>query len=413
MPRHRIKEKVVGRYFTWLIGRRDQVWQADGRSNRPALGRHSLGTSDYQEALKLLAELDLTMAVKRGLAEPAALVRASSNDLPLEEGRRLYMEFVGRVPVAGGVRLSTQKRYRAVFDKFLSYSQSKGLGTWDRVSTQTLQNYAAHLEVDGFAFRTQYLELTTIKQAIHWLVKRGHLSRDPRIELPLSKPQGTDTYCWQEHEIRAMLDHCRDQADLQWLGDVIVTLATTGLRISELAGLRWSNVDLTGSMIRLVDDTASGRNRGPRKKEARTLKSRRDRSFPIQEELLQVLSRMPRHADGTVFHGPRGGRLKPDVVRRALIREVLKPLASRFPSSEGEVGFADGRLHSFRHFFCSLCANRGIPQRIVMRWLGHKDSRMVEHYFHLHDDEARRQMGRIKLFADGEEAGSDVSASKG
>jgi hypothetical protein len=33
-----------------------------------------------------------------------------------------------------------------------------------------------------------------------------------------------------------------------------------------------------------------------------------------------------------------------------------------------------------------------------MRWLGHKESRMVEHYYHLHDEEARRQMSRVKLF---------------
>ena len=45
-----------------------------------------------------------------------------------------------------------------------------------------------------------------------------------------------------------------------------------------------------------------------------------------------------------------------------------------------------------------------------MRWLGHKDSRMVEHYYHLHDDEARRQMGRIKLFE--EEAGGRVAAGE-
>jgi hypothetical protein len=30
-----------------------------------------------------------------------------------------------------------------------------------------------------------------------------------------------------------------------------------------------------------------------------------------------------------------------------------------------------------------------------MRWLGQKESRMVEHYFHLHDEDARRQMQRI------------------
>jgi hypothetical protein len=30
-----------------------------------------------------------------------------------------------------------------------------------------------------------------------------------------------------------------------------------------------------------------------------------------------------------------------------------------------------------------------------MNWLGHQDSEMVKHYYHLHDDEARRQMDRL------------------
>jgi integrase len=196
---------------------------------------------------------------------------------------------------------------------------------------------------------------------------------------------------------------------MAWLGDVILALATTGLRISELAGLRWSDIDLDGGMIRLIDETGSRRHRG---KDAapRTLKSGRGRTHPIQDELLPVLRRMARHPDGSVFHGPRGGRLKPDRVRRVLIREVLTPLTHRFPMSKDEVGFGDGRLHSFRHFFCSLCANRGVPQRVVMRWLGHKESRMVEHYYHLYDDEARRQMGRIKLFE--EETGGRVAVEE-
>jgi integrase len=112
------------------------------------------------------------------------------------------------------------------------------------------------------------------------------------------------------------------------------------------------------------------------------------------------LEAIKRHTDGYVFHGPRGGRLKPDTVRRTLVREVLTPLATQFPSPEGEVGFIDGRLHSFRHFFCSLCANRGVPQQVVMRWLGHTSSDMVQLYYHLHDEEARRQMRRITLSDD-------------
>ena len=83
----------------------------------------------------------------------------------------------------------------------------------------------------------------------------------------------------------------------------------------------------------------------------------------------------------------------------------MTPLAEQFPTPDGEVGFADGRLHSFRHFFCSLCANRGVPQQVVMRWLGHKSSAMVQHYYHLHDEEARRQMRRITLSDDAGDPG--------
>lgn len=398
MSRRHRKEKVSCRYFTWLLGRRDEVWQADGRSNRPNAGRHSLGTDDHQEARRLLVELDLTMAVKHGLADPSALGPTRQRELPLDGGRQLYMDFVARARVAGGVRPSSRKRYKAVFDKFVAYARRKGLATWNRVTAQTLLGYAAFLEAQQYAYRTQYLELTTLKQAILWLTKTQHLPAECRIELPLDKPQGTDTYCWRPGEVRAMLEHCRRQPELAWLSEVILALATTGLRISELAGLRWSDIDLDGGVIRLVDETSTNQRRGKERTEARTLKSGRGRTFPVQDELLPVLRRMQRNADGYVFHGPRGGRLKPDVVRRILIRDVLVPLAGHFPTPKEQVGFADGRLHSFRHFFCSLCANRGVSQQVVMRWLGHTESRMVQHYYHLHDDEARRQMGRIKLF---------------
>lgn len=402
MPRRPIKIRISGSYFTWLLGRRGKVWQADGRSNQPSVGRHSLATEDYEEAKQLLQKLDMAMAVKHGLSDPPALEPDRHDQLLLEVGRRAYMDFVGRPRVAGGIRPSSLKRYRAVFDKFLAFAQRKGLQTWNRVTAEFLISYASHLDGRGYGYRTQYLEITTLKQAVIWFVKRRLLPAGCRIELPLAKADGTDTYCWKVEEVRAMLQHCYGRPDLGWLADIVLALATTGLRISELCSLKWSDLDLVAGMIRLIDESTSARRRG-KMTPVRTLKSGRGRSFPIQEELLPVLQRMPRHPDGQVFHGPRGGRLKPDLVRRVLIRDVLKPLAERFPTASSEVGFADGRVHSFRHFFCSLCANRGVSQRAVMRRLGHKESRMVEHYYHLHDEEARRQMGRIKLFD--EEAG--------
>jgi len=153
-------------------------------------------------------------------------------------------------------------------------------------------------------------------------------------------------------------------------------LACTGLRIAELASLRWSDLDLGNERLKLTDET--GRRVGPGRKR-RELKSGRSRSFPIHPDLLSVLKDLPR-SDGFVFHGPRGGLLKPDTVRRILVRKVIEPLAEKFPATNGEKGFSSGRLHSFRHAFCSYCANNNLPERILMNWLGHADSQMIRRY---------------------------------
>ena len=202
-----------------------------------------------------------------------------------------------------------------------------------------------------------------------------------------------------------MVQTCRQQKELDWLADVLIALACTGLRISELASLRWSDIDFANNSISLTDE--STRTRGRPREKARQTKSGRNRSFPIHSNLRCILEGLPRSPDGLVFHGPRQGRLKPDTVRRILIRDVLTPLTDRFAMPGSEIGFASGRLHSFRHYFGSRCANSGVAEQVVMAWLGHADSKMVHHYYHLHDDEAQRQMKRLQFLG---ESGGGVAA---
>jgi integrase len=172
-----------------------------------------------------------------------------------------------------------------------------------------------------------------------------------------------------------------------------------------LALLRCTDIDLGRNMISLTDESTSARHRQGKK--ARQTKSGRSRSFPIHADLHLVLKARTAPPDRLVFHGPKGRRLKPDAVRQVLIREVLTPLAGRFPTPADQIGFVDGRLHSFRHFFCSACANNGVPKQVVMKWLGRRDSAMARYYYHLHDDEAQRQMRRLKFSGD---AGNSVVA---
>ena len=395
MPRPSKNTRYTLVHFTWILVTRDGVWWADGRSNKVNAGRHSLGTKDRAEAVNNLTRLDLTIAVGLGLAAADLLAPVRGAEVTLSDGRRLYEDHVARSPITGGARKSSQKRYRAVLDKFLTYLGRTGVTCWNRVTANTVQGYLNHLEQDGYAYGTQYLEGTTVKQVLNFLVEQKRLPAEAKINLKLPKPKGTDTHCWRPDELKAILAFTHERAELRWLYDVVLTLTYTGLRIGELIALRWTDVDFATGMMNLVDESTSRRRTDART--IRTLKGGQGRSFPVHDELKLVLEAIPQKADGLVFHGPLGGRLKADTARTTLIRDVLRPLSSRFPTPAGGVGFADGRLHSFRHFFCSLCASQGIPQQVVMRWLGHQDSKLVAHYFHLHDDEARRQMRRVTL----------------
>lgn len=144
---------------------------------------------------------------------------------------------------------------------------------------------------------------------------------------------------------------CQQRNELSWLASVITGLACTGLRISELAALRWSDID-----IELGCSPPDRREwRGAAKE--------------IGNSRAAVVDRW------LVFYGPRGSRLKPDTVRNILVRDLIAPLANKFPGTPGKKSFAAG-------------------------WLGHADSEMVRHYHHLHDAESRQQMAKLVLLKD-------------
>jgi integrase len=393
MARKPTRPPIVCEYFVWRLFERDGVLYADGRcTGKNNLGKHSLGTRDPEKALAALRLLDRQKAVERGLASPTSTSTALAPSV--NEGWNLFLAHCERPGVLQGVAPRTAKRYKAVRDKHVSFCERQGLASWDRIDKDALESYGRWLHKEGYADRSVFLELTLIKSLIRWLIERKKLAASHRItDLPLRKPEGTDAYCFRPNEVSAMVAYCQGRKELDWLAAVIVALACTGVRISELAALRWADIDFRAGSIWIRDDRASSR----RKQLAmlRTTKGRTDRKIPLHADLQSILLTLPRQADGLVFHGPRGARIKPDTVRIILSRDVLTPLKEQFPTPTGETGFEHATPHSFRHYFCSQAFASGANAVQIKDWLGHKDSTMVEHYRHVWDDDSQRQMQRI------------------
>lgn len=163
---------------------------------------------------------------------------------------------------------------------------------------------------------------------------------------------------------------------------LLLTAALTGLRASELRGLRWSDVDLKACEIHVRQRADRYRAIGNPKSAA----SRR--SIPLAPEVLSALKTWklacPLGELGLVFPTSGGA-----VEHHANILRALAPvmIAAGVTDSKGRPKYA---LHAFRHFFASWCINpkerggRELPAKVVQQLLGHSSIVMtLDRYGHL------------------------------
>ncbi len=403
MPAKKPKS-VRGAHFSWVLRLRNGIWQADGRSNTIDAGRHSLGVADYDEAVKELMLLDQLRAEQLGLIPKSSVTISPIARLLIADGFKLHDEYLGRARAVGGVKKSTRRRCKARAKKFQMFCEAQRFQYWDQVREQILEAYAMHLEEKGLHQTTITLELKFLLKVARWLQKEGHVHREKPWQMSITRFESRSAYCYRTEEVAAMILHCRSNPELGWLADLIVGLACTGMRATEIADFKTADIDWKNNNLVLSDESS-------RPKQGRVvvreLKTGRSRSIRIHPDLFVILEQH-RHRSGFVFRGPRGGKLDLPWLRKQFVDLVINPLKAKFPTPPGGKGFADGRLHSFRHYYTSACVRAGIPVFEIMAALGHRSSEMTRHYFHVENEAAQRKLEGVDFLG----AASGRSASE-
>lgn len=167
-------------------------------------------------------------------------------------------------------------------------------------------------------------------------------------------------------ELAAVLDAVEDRWRLPF-----ELLAHTGLRISELLGLDWEDLQF-GERPRLTVRRQCYR--GTLKSHPKTDAGRR--SIPLSPGMARALwAARPPKATGPMFATRTGTRLQDRNLRRVLDRASEK-------AGVPWIGF-----HTFRHTCASLLLDSGKNIRQVAAWLGHEDPAFcLRVYTHLMDD---------------------------
>lgn len=162
---------------------------------------------------------------------------------------------------------------------------------------------------------------------------------------------------------------------------LILTAAMTGLRQSELLGLRWRDVDWFARRIRVRNTFVRGEHSTDGKSDLSTR-----RSVPMADRLARELERWSRRTEyrgdsDLVFGHPQTGN--------PLDRSKV---TKRFKAACRAAGVREVKFHDLRHTFATRLAASGQPLRTIQEFLGHADSKTTQIYAHYAPSEREIQM---------------------
>ena len=274
-------------------------------------------------------------------------------------------------------RLAKQRRasthtvaaYRDSFRLLLDYLQHR-TGTapsrlqFEDLDAEVITAFLAHLEDDrANSVRTRNARLAALHSFFRFAALR-HPEHSRLIQRVLAIPQkraGKGMVAFlTEPEVEALL---RAPARATRIGRrdhaLLVLALQTGLRVSELTGLRYGDVELgTGAHVRTHG------------------KGRKDRCTPLTAHTVAVLGTWMREQDRQptdyVFpgRGNRNARLSPDAVQRMIAKHTTAA-AARCPTLTGR----HVTPHVLRHTAAMTLLATGVDQTVIAHWLATSVSR--------------------------------------
>ncbi len=226
-----------------------------------------------------------------------------------------------------------------------------------------LQGHLRRLRREGLSPRSTTRALASIRGFYSDLVDQRFRADNPAVHLSAPKTWRSLPKVLRRGEIEALLGApdtakplgCRDQA-------MIELLYATGLRVSELVGLRLAQLRLDAGFL-----VAFG-------------KGAKERVVPVGESAERWVSRYladvrPSLVSGrhdAVFVNHRGG-----VLTRQGFWKILR-------SYGNQVGIRGLSPHVLRHSFASHLLEHGADLRAVQMMLGHADISTTQIYTHIH-----------------------------
>ncbi len=257
----------------------------------------------------------------------------------------------------------TLSNYRRDIQQFIDFLNNNNCSDITKANTTKVRSWLAQFISKNYDKSTRSRKLSSVRAFYRFLVREGHAKANPVSGISGPKLDKKLPTFLDKTQVVKLLESTESE-DLAGFRDkaILELLYSSGIRVSELVGLNFDDVDFIGEAVKV---------RGKGKKE---------RLVPMGRPSALALKKyfdVRRKAGGqkdtnSVFTNRSGGRLTARTVQRIVQKYMKKALLPGHISP-----------HSLRHTFATHMLDAGADLRSVQELLGHESISTTQIYTHI------------------------------
>ena len=235
-----------------------------------------------------------------------------------------------------------------------------------KVTPALIQGLYADLAGGGLSPRSIINTHAVLRRALNQAVKWGMLPRNPCNAVDVPRAERPELQTLSREQVDLFLDHTGDDR----FHALYVLAVTTGMRLGELLGLHWQDLDLDHARLRVRRSLQHHKGRGYVFVEPKTKRSRR--TVMLSQRAVGALRehRRKQIEERLAFEGEWEN---PDLVFSNSWGGPLDGgwMTTRYKGILEDAGLPVIRFHDLRHTAATLLLEEGTHPKVVSDMLGH------------------------------------------
>ena len=282
---------------------------------------------------------------------------------PSAAQQQLIDQFLDSLWLEKGLSKHTRSAYRTDLRSLAGWLEGRG-GALQRASRADLMAYMGWRLAAGYQARSSARMLSCVRSFYRYLLRQQLISEDPTRDVAMPKLGRPLPKSLSEADVERLLT-APDTEDSLGLRDrcMLEVLYATGLRVSELVGLRLDQLNLRQGVVRV------------------TGKGSKERLVPLGEEAMNWLEQYLHSARIQLLAGKPADVLFPSRLGQMMTRQTFWHRIKQHALTAGIRSPLSP--HTLRHAFATHLLNHGADLRVVQMLLGHSDLSTTQIYTHI------------------------------